>query len=60
MEVRKVYADKNGNFYMKNIPEGRYCYKATVMGWQSQIGIIIIDMRADPDKKVFLKMRLGV
>ncbi len=60
MEVRKVYADKNGNFYMKTIPEGRYCFKATVMGWQSQMGIIIIDMRADPDKKVFIKMRLGV
>jgi len=59
-KVHKVYADDKGNFIMKNIPEGRYCFKATVMGWQSLMGIIIVDKKADPKSEVVIKMRLGV
>jgi len=60
VKVHKVYADENGNFIMKNIPEGRYCFKATVMGWQSLMGIIIVDKKADPKSEIVIKMQLGV
>jgi hypothetical protein len=59
-EVHKVYADENGNFVMRDITEGRYCFKATVNGWQSVTGIIIVSKRADPERSIVFEMKLGV
>lgn len=58
--IKKTYADENGDFIMKNISEGRYCFKATVTGWQSAIGVIIVSKRADPKNRISFEMRLGV
>lgn len=59
-EIHKVYADENGNFAMKDITEGRYCFKATVDGWQSVVGIIVVGLKADPTNKITFVMNLGV
>jgi len=58
--VKRTYADENGNFSMKKISDGRYCFKATLMGWQSVIGVIIINKKASPNNKIIIEMRLGV
>jgi hypothetical protein len=59
-EVHKVYADENGKFIMRDITEGRYCFKATVNGWQSVMGVIFVEKRADPQKEIVFEMQLGV
>ncbi len=58
--VRKTYADDNGDFIVKDVSEGQYCFKATVLGWQSVMGIIIVSKKADPKNKIVFEMRLGV
>jgi hypothetical protein len=45
---------------MRDITEGRYCFKATVNGWQSVTGIIIVSKRADPERSIVFEMKLGV
>lgn len=60
VKIYKTHADENGNFVMKNIPEGRYCFKATIGGWQSVMGIIIVNKKADPKSNLVFEMRLGV
>jgi hypothetical protein len=59
-QIRRTYADENGYFVFNGITEGRYCFKATVLGWQSVMGIIIVSKKADPKGKIVFKMRLGV
>lgn len=59
-KVRRVYADRDGNFNMKKVKEGRYCFKATVMGWQSQMGIIFVDNKAVRQNRILLKLNIGV
>jgi hypothetical protein len=58
--IKKTYGDENGDFSMKNISDGRYCFKATVTGWQSVIGIIIVNKKAARKTKIVFEMRLGV
>ena len=56
----QVYADAEGNFEMPRIPKGHYCFKATVDGWRSVMGIIKVDKRADPKKMIHIVMLIGV
>lgn len=58
--IKKTYAYENGNFGVKNVPDGQYCFKATVLGWQSVMGIIIIDKNASPKNKIVFKMMMGI
>lgn len=58
--IRKTYADEDGNFSVKKIFDGQYCFKATVTGWQSVMGIIIVSKKADPKTAIVFEMRLGV
>jgi hypothetical protein len=58
--VRGVHADAKGVFKMGHVKEGRYCFKATVDGWQSVVGIIVVDRKADPANKITFVMNLGV
>ena len=30
------------------------------MGWQSVMGVIIVDKKADPKNKILIEMKLGV
>jgi hypothetical protein len=53
-----TYADENGIFKMSDIPEGQYCFKATICGWQSVMGVIIVSKTADPKNEIVFKMLL--
>ncbi len=54
--IRGVHADLNGYFVMKNVREGRYCFKASEYGFTSIIGFIFVDKHADPNKEIFIDM----
>ncbi len=56
----QAYADAEGNFEVPHIAKGWYCFKATVDGWRSVKGIIRVDKWADPNKRIFIVMLLGV
>ena len=66
-EIRKIgeaaiiraRADDDGNFEIPAVPEGRYCFKATVEGWQSVMGIIKVDRRASPKKSIYIVMEIA-
>jgi hypothetical protein len=49
-------ADGEGNFEIPNIATGRYCFKATVNGWRSVMGIIKVDRRANAKKTILIVM----
>jgi hypothetical protein len=58
--VRRTLADERGNFIMKHIADGQYCFKATVLGWQSVMGIIIVNKKGGQKSEIVFSMRLGV
>jgi hypothetical protein len=56
----KTYADSEGSFCLPDVAEGRYCFKITVLGWQSVIGIIQVDRRANAKDSILIVMKIGV
>lgn len=56
----QAIADGDGNFEMPHVAKGYYCFKATVDGWRSVMGIIKVDRRADPTKAISIVMIPGV
>jgi hypothetical protein len=52
--IKKTHTDENGDFRIKNISDGRYCFKATVTGWQPVMGIIIVSKQAARKSRSFL------
>jgi len=58
--IKKAYADGNGKFVIKNIPEGQYCFKATAEGWQTVMGTIIVNKKASRKSKIVFDMEFGV
>ena len=59
-KTAQALADGNGTFEMPQMAEGRYCFKATVLGWRSVMGIIIVDKKADPKRTILINMLFGV
>jgi hypothetical protein len=59
-KIKKVHSDKNGLFEIKHVKNGIYCFKATVNGWQSVVGTIIVSQGADPKNDISFEMSLGV
>lgn len=58
--ITSIHSDDQGFFEAKNVKTGTYCFKATINGWQSVIGIIIISNKADSKQKIIFMMPLGV
>jgi hypothetical protein len=58
-KIRHTYADNYGVFEMSNVPEGRYCFKATGIGWDSVMGVIIVSKTANPNNEIVFEMKLG-
>ncbi len=56
MEIMRTITDENGYFEIPNVPEGRYCFKATLYGWKSIVGTIIVDKKADAKIAVVFDM----
>jgi hypothetical protein len=59
-ETRSAKTDSRGFFNLPGVPTGRYCFKATVDGWQSVMGVLIVTQDADPGSRVAFEMPLGV
>jgi hypothetical protein len=58
--LRQVKADSQGALKVPDVPPGEYCFKATVDGWQSVVGLIVVTQAADPASRVGFEMLLGV
>jgi len=56
---RQVRSDYRGYFKVPGLRAGEYCFKATVDGWQSVTGVIVVSPAADPASRVNFEMRLG-
>jgi len=58
-KIWRTHADKYGFFLIANVPEGQYCFKATLQGWNPTRGVIIVTKKADPKNKIVFTMWLG-
>jgi hypothetical protein len=56
----QAFADGEGNIEIPRVAKGYYCFKATVKGWRSVMGIIKVDRRADPKRTILIVMLLDV
>jgi hypothetical protein len=50
----------SGQFQIRDVPAGKYFFKATAIGWQSVIGTIEVSKDADRKEQIKLYMALGV
>lgn len=57
--VRGVKTDKMGRFYLKHIVPGTYRFKATLHGFQSVIGTIVV-IRRGSTAPIRIELRVGV
>ena len=51
---------RDGKFRLKHIRAGKYLFKATMTGFQSVVGTIIVSPKADATHVVSIEMKLGV
>jgi hypothetical protein len=54
----ETFADQAGRFEIENVPEGRYCFFATALGWTSVIGVIVVDKKAAQERIVAFQVDL--
>lgn len=59
-KVYKTITDEKGEFVLKGIKQGRYCFKLTFEGWQSIVGEILLTEKADKKNRINLTMELGL
>jgi hypothetical protein len=59
-EIKKIHVDKNGNFRIRKVKNGIYCFKATANGWQSVMGIIIVSKESATKNEIEFEMLLGI
>lgn len=59
-EIKKIHVGKNGNFKIKKIKSGIYCFKATANGWQSVMGVIIVSKESATKNEIEFEMLLGI
>jgi hypothetical protein len=57
--MRHVLTDRNGHFKISHLPDGNYRFKATLYGFQSVIGTIIVSKRNPATNEVKIEMRTG-
>ncbi len=59
-KIRATLTDRNGHFKIRGVPKGRYKFKATLVGFQSVVGTVIVSKKADKKKRITLRMEVGV
>ena len=59
-QIRRATADKNGRFKIGRVPAGTYRFKATLDGFQSVMGTVIVSKEAARANQINLKMQIGV
>ena len=58
--IRGVKTDKSERFSMRNVPNGTYMYKATMDGFQSEVGTIIVSKDANRRNRISVNLHVGV
>ena len=62
-EARRISAtktDRRGHFRITRVPQGKYAFKATLLGFQSVVGTIIVSNQAPKDSAIRIGMPAGV
>lgn len=57
--MRHVLTDRNGHFKIPHLPDGNYRFKATLYGFQSVIGTIIVSKHHPAANDIKIEMRTG-
>jgi hypothetical protein len=58
--IRSAKTGIDGNFNLSKVPQGKYTFKVTALGFQSIVGVIIVSSKAASSRIVKLSMRPGV
>jgi hypothetical protein len=58
--IQSTVTDKNGRFKISHIAEGIYKFKATLNGYQSVIGTVVVLKHAPHATRIRIEMRVGV
>lgn len=58
--VRRTMTDSHGRFSMRGAAAGTYDFKATLDGFQSVVGVIIVSGKLVHNAKIHIEMRTGV
>jgi carboxypeptidase family protein len=58
--IRRAETDALGRFRIAHVPDGTYRFKATLNGFQSVVGAIIVSRRTNKPSVIKIEMRLGV
>jgi|SRR5215467_11271492 len=59
-KVKGAVTNEHGQFKIDHLPEGTYEFKATLNGWQSVEGKIVLSNKAPRHNRIRIEMRLGV
>ena len=59
-KIRRTTTDKSGRFSLSHIPQGTYRFKATLDGFQSVMGTIVISRHANRHDEIRIEMPFGV
>jgi hypothetical protein len=59
-KIRRATSDMNGQFKIANVPTGTYKFKATLNGFQSVMGTIIVSKEAPKASQINIAMHIGV
>ena len=57
--IRRTMTDEHGKLKMKHVPAGEYRFKATLDGFQSMIGKIVVSKTAASTEKIRIEMPVG-
>lgn len=59
-KIRRTTSDHDGQFRMRHVPFGTYKFKATLNGFQSVMGTIVVSKRTAESNQVKIEMLLGI
>jgi len=59
-QIRRAKTNEKGQFKIRHVPAGTYDFKATLDGFQSVVGTVIVSKTADPKARIKLTLNLGV
>jgi len=59
-KIRRCKTDDHGRFKLGRVPEGTYRFKATLSGFQSEMGTIIVSKKAPKTSEIRITMPVGV
>src|SRR5215475_822794 len=59
-KIRRASSDENGRFKMGRVPSGTYKFKATLNGFQSVMGTIVVSKKASRFNEIKIGMAIGV